>query len=310
MKNIKSILLGLLFVLACGYTVPGIDSRTQGKFTVTDSLHVLKTTEFSGNVNQSTGKFTMLGDSARFLGPVRFSSAVTLDVGSFSSSADITTTGFIVGEDSLRIGTTSQSSPAVISGNLTVWGKAVIDDSLRVTGPSRFASAVTYDVPPTFSDLITTGKGVIEDSLRVGISNQVAPAIISGNLTVYGTTTLNGATNFGNGGTVIADSMRANLGIFIGNVRITKVIRGIFTHDFASVSSASTLDETQAVTEIGLDSGSNWAVYLTPLSDMTAGLAIAYTRVSADNTLKIRLINTCGVAADNPSMSFSYVAVK
>ena len=111
-------------------------------------------------------------------------------------------------------------------------------------------------------------------------------------------------------GAAKADSANFPSGVFLGNVRFTKWIRGVFTHDFANVTAASTLDETQTISETGLDAASNWTVFVSPQADMTAGLAIAYTRVSADNTIKIRLINTCGSAADNPSMTFTYVAVK
>lgn len=296
------------------YTVPG-PTVTQTKLAVTDSLRVNRTTEMVGNVNVSAGKL-VVRDSLRVTGPARFASTVTLDVGSITSGTDLSTSGFGVIEDSLRVGTSSQSSPAVISGALTVWGKAVIDDSLRVTGPSRFASACTFDVPPTFSDLITTGKGVAEDSLRVGTSSQAASLIVSGTATVYGASTFNGAatfnggTNFGSGGTIIGDTLRANLSLFVGGARITKIIQGTFTHDFASVSAASTLDETQAVAETGLDAASNWRVFITPQADMSAGIDISYARVSADNTLKIRIQNTCGAAVDNASMTFAYFAIK
>lgn len=110
-------------------------------------------------------------------------------------------------------------------------------------------------------------------------------------------------------GRVSADSLRGDAGLFVGGARMSKILVGTFTHDFANVSAGTTLDETQTVT--GLDVAGTWTVTVAPTgADMSSGLGIAWARVSADNTLKIRVISTCSAAVDNPSQSFSYVAIR
>lgn len=110
-------------------------------------------------------------------------------------------------------------------------------------------------------------------------------------------------------GRVVGDSLRGNLGLSVGGGQITKILRGTFTHDFANVSAGTTLDETQTIT--GLDVAGTWTVTVAPHgANMSSGLGIAWARVSADNTLTIRVISTCSAAVDNPSQSFSYVAIR
>jgi hypothetical protein len=111
-------------------------------------------------------------------------------------------------------------------------------------------------------------------------------------------------------GGVRADSLRGDAGLFVGGPRISKILTGTFTHDFANVSAGTTLDETQTVT--GLNVAGTWTVTVAPHgADMSSGLGIAWARVSADNTLKIRITNTCSAGpVDNPSQTFSYVAIR
>lgn len=110
-------------------------------------------------------------------------------------------------------------------------------------------------------------------------------------------------------GVVRADSSNSPGGIFVGNTRITKIIKGIFSHDFGSVANGTTVDETQAVSETGLDVASNWAVTVVPQFDLPAGVTVT-GRVSADNQIKLRASNTCATTQDPPPGTYAYLAVK
>lgn len=110
-------------------------------------------------------------------------------------------------------------------------------------------------------------------------------------------------------GVAKSDSANYPGGVFLGNVRINKVNQGQFTHDFGSVTNGTTLDETQAVSETGLDITSNWSVTVTPQFDLPAGVTVT-GRVSADNVVKLRASNTCATTQDPPSGTYKYLAVK
>lgn len=74
------------------------------------------------------------------------------------------TQGNLVVTDSLRVGTSTTSRDATISGSIIVWG-----------------------------------KGFFDDSLRVGSSTVQRPTVLSGDLDIWGTTTFHGSTNLGGG---------------------------------------------------------------------------------------------------------------
>lgn len=94
-----------------------------------------------------------------------------------------------------------------------------------------------------------------------------------------------------------------------GSSTVTKLLMGTFTLDPPNVLASISGDVN--VTISGLDVASNWHVHVQPLgANLTAGLGVGSVRVSADNTITIRFLNASILAIDNPSQTFSYLAIK
>jgi len=71
--------------------------------------------------------------------------------------------------------------------------------------------------------------------------------------------------------------------------------------DVSSIAANSELDVTVTVTNA---STSNSAVFLSPVADIETGIVIAWARVSAANTVKIRFRNTTGSAIDPAAVNY------
>ena len=110
-------------------------------------------------------------------------------------------------------------------------------------------------------------------------------------------------------GRVAADSLRGDLGMFIGGEKITKIKKGTFTCDFGNVTAGETLDQNfSGIT--GLDAASAWVVFVSPTASMTAGVALGSATVLTNDNITLRCINTCGLDVNPASVTMRYVAFK
>lgn len=123
----------------------------------------------------------------------------------------------------------------------------------------------------------------------------------SAGVTVTGAAVVSGKGTYG-------DSLRANKGLQVGGEQITKIKKGSFTADFTNLTAGSTLD--QAFTVSGLDVASQWVVSVSPNANMTSGVALGGARVSSDNTVTVRVINTCAAGVNPDPVTLYYVAIK
>lgn len=106
------------------------------------------------------------------------------------------------------------------------------------------------------------------------------------------------------------DSSRlGKFGFTAGGERVSRIRAGSFTLDVTSISASSSLDMT--VTINGLDVATNWVVDVRPLSaDLPAGISIGTTRVTADNTVKVRFNNATTSPVDPASQTYSWIAFR
>lgn len=85
---------------------------------------------------------------------------------------------------------------------------------------------------------------------------------------------------------------------------LSEIIKTTVAKDVASIAANTSLNVDFTVPNCATTS----AVYVSPGNDLTAGMIIAYARVTAAATVRVRFTNTTGAAIDLPNMNY-YIAV-
>jgi hypothetical protein len=110
-----------------------------------------------------------------------------------------------------------------------------------------------------------------------------------------------GTTHF----TSIPDMMN---GLKVGSgTTLTKVVRGTIAVDLASVANAAVTEVTLTIT--GAATGDT-VIMTPPTAGMTAGLIAGDARVSAADTVKLRVANLSGGTLDEASATWSYCLIR
>lgn len=92
-----------------------------------------------------------------------------------------------------------------------------------------------------------------------------------------------------------------------GGTTINTIVRGTVAIDPASIASAA-VGET-SVTITGATVGDT-VVLSPPTAGLTAGLGLLDARVSAANTVKVRIANLSGGSVDEPSGTWTYMLIR
>jgi hypothetical protein len=149
---------------------------------------------------------------------------------------------------------------------------------IAISGPSPDATFMQNEAQPIIFGTSGNERMRIDAAGNLGI-NTITP---EAKLDVTGTTIL------GQNGTVV-----------------NAIIRSSQTIDLPSI--AANGESTVSITVNNAIVGGS--VYISPASSMT-GIAIAYARVSAANTIEVKFSNTSLVASDPPSMAFHVTIIQ
>jgi hypothetical protein len=126
-------------------------------------------------------------------------------------------------------------------------------------------------------------------------------AAATGNAAFAGTLGVTGAATFSSTATV-ATSLAIGSG-----TAITKILKGTVTVNPASINANTVSSQTFTLT--GATSGDSLILNV-PAADLTAGLAMYQSFVSAANTITIVFENTTGAPIDEESASWTYTLIR
>ena len=100
----------------------------------------------------------------------------------------------------------------------------------------------------------------------------------------------------------------SDLVVTTGSTPISKLLFGSVSVNPGLILAGTMADV--AITATGVDLASNWAVLISPMSALAAGVGIAYGRVSADNQITIRFDNPTILGITQGSVTIAYMAIK
>lgn len=107
-----------------------------------------------------------------------------------------------------------------------------------------------------------------------------------------------GATNFQS-----VPNMQNGMKVGSGT-QITKIVKGSVAIDLASIGSAAVGEATVTVSGAAVGDA---IFFCAPAAGLTAGLGILEARVSAADTVKLRVANLSGGSVDEASKTFDYI---
>jgi hypothetical protein len=93
-----------------------------------------------------------------------------------------------------------------------------------------------------------------------------------------------------------------------GSSDIGDIVIGSVTVDPPNIIAGAMADVTSTFS--GVDAASNWMVFVSPMTDLSANLGVASVRVSADNQITLRFANPTLLSINQGSVTFAVMAVK
>jgi hypothetical protein len=100
--------------------------------------------------------------------------------------------------------------------------------------------------------------------------------------------------------------VNGNFKLGVNGTANTELIKLTINKDVAAVAAGTSNIETFIVANVQTGS----TAYISPELALADGLLIAYTRVSAANTVEVKLTNTSGISIDPPAMNFFITVVR
>lgn len=278
-------------------TASGYNSFVKGYFSVADGD---MSTGFGYPIRAKSYNSFVIGrynDTTSLSSSAWVSTDPLFIVGNGSSSSVLANAMTILKNGNTGIGTATPGYRLHISGSRTNdggWADGIVVENTGTTGEAAISFRNTT-VPSTRQWTIgmnqttylafsygasfagSTTRMMIDTSGNVGVGTNTPTAVID----------VDGTYKMGTNGTVntalIKDTVNINVGLVPGN---------------------GELDVTVALANVT----TNGVVSVSPAADINSGIIIAWARVSAAGTIKIRYRNLTGVAIDPPAINY-YIAV-
>ena len=160
------------------------------------------------------------------------------------------------------------------------------------------------------------GIGVTAPDARlnvVGTTHLEGTTTVDGASNLNGTTTVTGATNL-NGATHVtgttelkgATHLNGTARVGANGTVLTDIIKVTVVEDVPSIAPNTAVTVTFTVT----NAQTNSAVYVSPDVDLPNGLVIGFARVSAANTVTMKLVNNTAVNLNPANMQYHIAVIR